>query len=69
MKKVGVIILAIGVLITVITGFNFVTREKVATIGKIEITADKRHNLAWSPMVGVIVLAVGAGAYMLGTKK
>jgi hypothetical protein len=69
MKKVGIIILAIGVLITVITGFNFITKEKIAAIGKIEITADKRHSLAWSPMVGVIVLAVGAGAYMLGTKK
>jgi hypothetical protein len=69
MKKIGLIIFAIGVLITAVTGFTYVTREKVVDIGSLEITANKRHNLAWSPIVGLVVMAVGGVVYLVGEKK
>ena len=55
MKKAGVIILVIGLVITFITGFNFVTKEKVLDVGELQITPDKQHSLAWSPLVGVVL--------------
>jgi hypothetical protein len=69
MKKVGIIILAIGLVITIVTGFNFVTREKVVDIGELQISRDKHHHLAWSPIVGVVVMAIGGGILLLGMKK
>jgi len=69
MKKVGIIILAIGLVITIVTGFNFVTREKVVDIGELQISRDKHHSLAWSPIVGVVVMAIGGGVLLLGMKK
>jgi hypothetical protein len=69
MKKVGIIILIIGLVVTIVTGLSFVTREKVVDIGKLEISADKKHSVSWSPVVGVLTMAIGAGAYMVGTKK
>ena len=69
MKKIGLIILVVGVLITAVTGFTYVTREKVVDIGSLEITANKRHNLAWSPIVGLVVMAVGGVVYLVGEKK
>lgn len=69
MKKIGVIILAIGLVITMVTGLSFVTREKVIDIGELEISANKKHSLSWSPIIGVVVMAIGAGVYMVGTKK
>ena len=69
MKKIGLIIFVIGVLITAVTGFSYVTREKVVDIGSLEITANERHNLAWSPIVGLVVMAVGGVVYLVGEKK
>jgi hypothetical protein len=69
MKKIGIIIFAIGVLITAVTGFTYVTREKVVDLGSVEITANKRHYMDWSPIAGVVVMAIGAVVYFVGEKK
>jgi hypothetical protein len=69
MKKAGIIILIIGLVVTIVTGLSFVTREKVVDIGELEIHANKKHSLSWSPVVGVVMMAIGAGVYLVGTKK
>ncbi len=69
MKRIGIIILVIGAGITLMTLFGFVTKEKVVDIGKLEITHNKRHGLDWSPIIGITVMAVGAGVYLLGKNK
>lgn len=69
MKQAGLAIFVIGLLITIFTGFQFVTREKVVDIGQIQISRDKTHNLAWSPLVGVAVMAVGGVVFFLSKKK
>jgi hypothetical protein len=69
MKRAGLIILIVGLAITLFTGFNYITREKVVDLGELEITANKRHNVTWSPLIGVAVMAVGAGVYLVGHNK
>ena len=69
MKKTGILIVAIGLLITIYTGINIVTKEKVVDIGKLEITRNKNHRLNWSPAIGVAVMAIGGFVIMLGAKK
>ncbi len=69
MKKPGIVILIIGILITIFTGFSFITKEKVVDMGEIQITRDKKHNLAWSPLIGVSVMLIGGTMYFLGSKK
>jgi len=68
MKKISIFIIAIGLLITLFTGFNYITREKVVDIGDLEITANKNHTVAWSPIVGVVLIVVGGGLYLVGPK-
>ena len=68
MKKISLFIIAIGLLITLFTGFNYITREKVVDIGDLEITANKNHTVAWSPIVGVVLMVVGGGLYLVGSK-
>jgi hypothetical protein len=68
MKKSGVIIFVIGVIITLITGFSYFTREKVVDIGELEISQNKKHNITWSPLIGVAVMVVGGGVYVFGLK-
>lgn len=68
MKKISLVIIAIGLIISVFAGFNYVTREKVVDIGDLEITANKNHTLEWSPIAGVVLMVVGGGLYLVGSK-
>jgi uncharacterized YccA/Bax inhibitor family protein len=69
MKKVGAIIFVFGLLATVITGFNFVTREKVVDIGELEIIGNKNHEVAWKPALGFGVMLVGGIVFLFGSKR
>jgi len=61
--------LAIGLLITVFTGLNFITKEKVVDVGALQITKDKNHSLSWSPLIGVATMVVGGAIYLFTPKK
>jgi len=69
MKKVGFIIIAVGVALTIFTAITYFTKEKVVDLGKIEITANKAHHLNWSPLIGIAVMAVGGVVVWQGSKK
>ena len=43
-KTIGLAIVVIGLIMTLYTGFTYVTREKIVDIGSVEITADKDHT-------------------------
>jgi hypothetical protein len=69
MKKIGLVVLVIGLLITLFTGFKYITREKVVDLGEIQISRDKTNRVSWSPLVGVAVMVVGGGMLLLGPKE
>ncbi|PKL83499.1 MAG: hypothetical protein CVV24_04615 [Ignavibacteriae bacterium HGW-Ignavibacteriae-3] len=68
-KTTGLVIVLIGLLMTLYTGFEYVTREKVVDLGSIEITADKEHTANWSPFIGIGILAIGGIVFLSGRKK
>jgi len=69
MKNTGIAILIIGLIMTLFSGFSFFTEEKVVDIGELEITHDKKHNMAWSPYLGIAVMVVGGGVLAYSAKK
>ena len=69
MKKPGIIILILGLLLTIFTTFTYFTREKVVDLGNMEINANKRHHVSWSPLIGVAVMAVGGVMLLVPFKK
>jgi len=69
MKKAGIAIMIIGLLLTIFTAFNYFTKEKVVDLGKVEITANKKHRVAWSPLVGIAVMGVGGVILLVSSKK
>jgi LPXTG-motif cell wall-anchored protein len=69
MKKTGQIIFIMGAIISVLAGFELITREKIIDIGGIEIIQQKTQVFNWSPLLGLSVLAVGAGIYLFSRKK
>ena len=69
MKKTGLYIIAIGAILTLFTGFNFITREKLVDIGSVAITYHQRHNFDWSPLIGIAIMITGTGIYLLGKQN
>jgi hypothetical protein len=58
-KGLGIALIAIGLLMTIYTGFNYVTTEKVVDLGPIKIEKEQNHPVQWTPIIGVIILAAG----------
>jgi hypothetical protein len=69
MKKNGLIVLIIGIVLTLLTSFDFITKEKVVDMGSVEISANKNHRLQWSPIIGMSIMALGFGLMVFGNKN
>jgi hypothetical protein len=59
MKRLGIVLLIIGLVLTLITGFRFVTKEKVVDLGNLEITKSDPHKVDWSPYLGIGIMVLG----------
>ncbi len=69
MRKDGIVILTVGLLITLVTRFSLATKEKIVEVGDLEITADKKHHVDWLPMAGIAVIVIGGIMFVTGGKK
>lgn len=58
-KPVGLLLIVIGVVMLVWTGFTYTKKEKVIDAGPLQVSADKQHTVAWPPYVGGILLIGG----------
>ncbi len=69
MKNLGIILLAVGLIMTLFTGFNLVTKKKVLDIGDVQISRDEKTPIYWSPIVGGVVAVAGLLILVTGKKK
>lgn len=69
MKKVGIAIIYLGLILTFFTAINLVTKEKVVDIGDVQISRKKNNYLSWHPLYGVGVMVIGGAVYLLGNRK
>ena len=69
MKVLAIVLIVAGSIMMIITGVNFVTKEKVVDLGKVEISKTKNNPVSWSPIVGVVLLAAGIGTFLVSKKK
>ena len=68
-KTFGIILVVIGVVMLVWTGFSFTRKEKVVDLGAVAISADKKEHVNWPPYVGGIVLAAGVVLLLIPAGK
>lgn len=68
MKNLGMVLLVIGIVMTIFTGFNLVTKEKVVDLGSVEISANKKTPIYWSPITGAVLAMAGVVLIALGRK-
>lgn len=68
-KPLGIVLIVIGIVMLIYTGFNYVTTEKVVDIGPIEINAEKNHTVKWPPIVGLVLIVGGIAIIALDRKR
>ncbi len=69
MKNLAIGLIVIGVIMMIITGFNFVTSENVVDLGPIQINQKENHPVQWSPIIGGIFLVSGILLLVTGRFK
>ncbi|RAW02731.1 hypothetical protein [Pseudochryseolinea flava] len=69
MKTIGIVLIVLGGIMTVFTGFNIITKKEVADIGPIEINKEEKTPIYWSPITGAILLVAGIIVVLSARKK
>ncbi len=69
MKTFGIVLIALGMVMMIITGVKIVTKEKVVDLGPVEINKEKKTPVNWSPIVGAVLLVGGITVMALDKKK
>jgi hypothetical protein len=68
MKNAGILLLVIGLVFTLFTGFNYITKKKIVDIGDLEITTNQNNFVSWSPIIGIVLMGAGVALYLYGKK-
>lgn len=68
-NPLGIVLIVIGIIMLIYTGFNYVTKEKVVDIGPIEINKEKQHRVNWPPIAGLVLIVGGIVIIALDKKK
>jgi hypothetical protein len=69
MKTLGIILIVVGAIMTVFTGFNIITKKKVVDLGAVEINREEKTPIYWSPITGGVLLAAGVVILLVGKKR
>ena len=69
MRIVGIVLLIVGILMMIFTGFN-VTREKeIVDLGPLEINKEEERYVGWPAYAGGIVAVLGLVLVIAGRNK
>ena len=66
-RNIGIVLIVIGILMMIYTGFNYVTSEKVVDLGPLQINKHENHPVQWSPILGGLLLV--GGIVIMATNK
>jgi len=58
-RTIGIVLLIIGVVMLIWSGFTYTRKEKVVDAGPIQISADRQHTVSWPPYAGGILVLGG----------
>jgi uncharacterized membrane protein len=69
MKIAGIVLIALGAIMLIWTGFTYTKKEKVIDAGPLEVSADKEKTVSWPPYAGGILVVGGIALVALAKKN
>jgi hypothetical protein len=69
MKTLGVFLIVVGLVMSIFTGFNIITKKTVVDLGAVEIKSSEKTPIYWSPITGGVLAVAGVLVLMASKKK
>lgn len=69
MKTFGMILIVIGIVMLIITGFSYTTEETIIDAGPLEVNAEKQESINWPPYAGGAALIAGIVLVVASRKR
>ena len=66
---VGIALIVMGAAVLGYDHYTYTTKEKVLQIGPLQATAEKQHTISLPPVLGWILVALGAGVLIFGRSR
>lgn len=66
-RIIGIVLIIIGAVMIIWTGFTYTKKEKIIDAGPIHISADREKTVGWPPYLGGILLI--GGIVIIATAK
>ena len=58
-RSIGIVLIVIGAVMLIWTGFSYTKKEKIVDAGPIQISADKQETVNWPPYLGGLLVVGG----------
>ncbi|MBY0543134.1 MAG: hypothetical protein K2P75_07005 [Sphingobacteriaceae bacterium] len=68
-KSLGIVLIVLGVVLFIWTGFTYTKKEKIIDAGPIQVSADREKSVNWPPYAGGVVLVAGVIIFLGSRKK
>jgi len=68
-KSVGLILIVLGAVLLLWTGFTYTKKEKIIDAGPIQVSADREKTVNWPPYAGGVVLLAGVIIFVTAKNK
>ena len=69
MKTLGMILIVVGIVMLIVTGFSYTTEETVIDAGPLEVNAEKQESINWPPYAGGAALIAGIVLVVASRKR
>jgi uncharacterized membrane protein len=67
-RTIGIIMIALGIIMLIWTGFTYTKKEKIIDAGPIQVSADRQKSVNWPPYAGGILI-IGGVVVLVAAKK
>jgi uncharacterized membrane protein len=68
MKSIGIVLIVLGAIMLIWTGFTYTKKEKIVDAGPIQVSADREKSINWPPYAGGILVVGGIVLLALNKK-
>ncbi len=68
-KTVGILLIVIGAVMLIWTGFTYTKKEKIIDAGPIQVSADRQKSVNWPPYLGGVLIIGGIAVVVLSKNK
>ena len=59
MKRLGIVLIVVGILMIIIRGFTVKTEKKVLDLGPVEVNRQENRWIGWPTYAGAIIAVIG----------